>query len=104
MKVSRKKRVRNYQTRDILKEAIKEVQEVAKGGNASEAKKVLDKAYKVIDTAAKKNIIHKNNAARKKSSMAKLVAGMSAAKKAAPKKDAPVKKEVKAEKEEKAEK
>lgn len=30
-------------------------------------------AYSAIDTAAKKNIIHKNNAARKKSSIAKML-------------------------------
>ena len=45
-----------------------------KEGKKDEALKLLPKVYKVIDTAAKKNIIHKNNAARKKSLYARMVA------------------------------
>ncbi len=88
MKVSRKKQVRNYQTRDKLKEALKAVETAAKSGNPADAKKALQVAYKVIDTSAKKNIIHKNNADRKKASMAKMVENMTvkkAAKKEEPK-------------------
>ena len=43
-------------------------------GKKDEAAKLLPSVYKTIDTAAKKNIIHPKNAARKKSRMAKLIA------------------------------
>ena len=39
----------------------------------------LSKAYKIIDSAASKGIFHKNNAANKKSKLAKKVAGMTEA-------------------------
>jgi small subunit ribosomal protein S20 len=38
------------------------------------AKKLLPEAYSVMDTACKKHMIHKNNADRKKSLLARLVA------------------------------
>lgn len=100
MKVSRKKRVRNYQMRDKLKDTLKEVQDAAKSGNADKAQKALQAAYKIIDTSAKKNIIHNRNADRKKASMAKLVANMSVKKatKAAPAKKVAPKEEKKEEK------
>jgi len=57
---------------------------------------VRESAYKVIDTAAKKNVMPKNTASRRKSKLARSVAGIKAtkkkeetpAKKAAPKKAA----------------
>lgn len=67
---------RNYKTRKLLKETLKEVAEAAKTGKATEAQKIMSKAYKIIDTAAKKHIIHRKNAARKKSHVSKLIAGM----------------------------
>ncbi|MCC6643202.1 30S ribosomal protein S20 [Candidatus Peregrinibacteria bacterium] len=63
-----------------LKSEIKKVLTFAKT-DAAKAQKQLSVAYKVIDTAAKKNIIHKNNAARKKSRLAGIVAKSGAAKK-----------------------
>jgi small subunit ribosomal protein S20 len=88
-----KHRVRNFRVRDVLKDSLKGVLEATKDGKKVEAEKALQTAYKAIDMADKKNIIHSNNAARKKSSMAKLVANMgkkkasteTAKKKAAPK-------------------
>lgn len=65
---------RNYATRRKMKGAIKEITELVKAKKVEEAITKLPYAYKVIDTAAKKNVVHKNNAARKKSRLAKLVA------------------------------
>ena len=64
---------RNKGTRTAVKTYMKKVLTLSKSDSA-EAEKVLPKAYKVIDTAAKKNIIHKSNAARKKSSLARAIA------------------------------
>lgn len=42
-----------------------------KDGKKDEAVKFMPIVYSIIDTACKKNIIHPNNAARKKSRLAK---------------------------------
>lgn len=65
---------RNKGIRTSIKTYLKKVQVLSKT-NVEEAKKLLPIAYSAIDTAAKKHIIHKNNASRKKSLMARSVAG-----------------------------
>ncbi len=65
-------RARNYKTREELKKIIKDVLKLAKAGDVKGAEKLLPKAFSIIDTAMKKNIIHKNNAARKKARLAKV--------------------------------
>lgn len=50
------------------------MEDAAKAGKKDDAQKLLSETYKAIDMAAKLNIIHKRNAARKKSRMAHLVA------------------------------
>jgi small subunit ribosomal protein S20 len=42
-------------------------------GNTKEAEKSMQAAYSALDKAAKKGVIHKNTASRKKSRLAKLV-------------------------------
>ncbi len=73
---SAKKRVRvtarqteeNQHWKKNMKSAIKEFKTVmAEEPEQEEAKQALDRAFKMIDKAARHNIIHKNNAARKKS-------------------------------------
>lgn len=60
-----------YKTR--VKTVIKNLLELSKKDKEL-ATKELSKAYKIIDTAAKKHILHRNNAARKKSRLAKAIA------------------------------
>lgn len=57
-----------------MKTAIRKVVDAAKAGKKDEAKKLLPAVYKAIDTAAKKHLIHRKNADRKKALMAKLAA------------------------------
>jgi len=64
---------RNKGMRTKLKTFVKKVLVLSKS-NVDEAKKILPQAYSVIDTAQKKNLIHKNNAARKKSLLARAIA------------------------------
>lgn len=59
--------------KSLLKSSLKKIEILAKSDKDA-AKKELSKVYSVIDKAAKKNILHKNNAARKKSRLSKLVA------------------------------
>lgn len=68
------RRARNFDTRRLVKDASKDFLTNAKKMSPEEAQKALQKAYKVIDTAAKKRVLHKNTAARKKSRLAKLAA------------------------------
>ena len=70
------KRDRNYLTRTALRKALRAFSDAVKGGKKAEAQKLLTPAYKIIDTAAKKHIIHKKNADRKKSRVSKLIANM----------------------------
>ena len=68
------RQARNYLTRTALKKTIRTFNDAVKGGKKEEMAKALSAAYKVIDTAAKKKILEKNTAARRKASLAKKVA------------------------------
>jgi len=95
---SEKRRQRNLTVQRKYKVLVKEFETLIDGGKTAEAQKLFPQVQKALDLAAKKNIMHKNTAARKKSRLAKLMATKGAAKKAAPVKKAVEKKEeVKAE-------
>jgi len=55
-----------------MKDAIKEIKKLVLQKKIEEAKKLIPKAQKAIDKAAKTGIIKKNNANRKKSLLSKL--------------------------------
>lgn len=74
MKQSRRRREFNSQIKDSVKKSVKEVKQLIKAGKKSEAADVMKKAMSALDKAAKKNVIHKNNAARRKSRLAKALA------------------------------
>ena len=66
-----KRRALRFPVRSELKTMVKKALTLIKEGNIEELKKVLPKVTSVIDTACKKNIIHSNTAARKKSRIAR---------------------------------
>lgn len=66
-----KRKARNYPLRNEVKTLVKKELKLIEEGKLDEAKKLLPYVYKVIDTACKKYIIHRNNAARKKSRIAR---------------------------------
>jgi len=68
---SLRKKGYNDQRKRAMKEVIKKIEKAAKESK-DEAKKMLSSAYKAIDKAAQKGVIKKNNAARKKSRLARL--------------------------------
>ena len=70
--ITRRERRQPFNTR--MKTAIRSFTDLIKEGKKAEAAKMLPAVYKAVDTAAKKNLIHRNNAARKKSSLARMVA------------------------------
>jgi small subunit ribosomal protein S20 len=73
MRQNIKRRATNLSTLDKIKKAEKAVRKNLTAGNLDEAKKALQSAYAALDKAAKKNVIHSNNAARNKSRLSKLL-------------------------------
>ena len=72
VKIAAKKTLRNKEWKTKLKTSIKAFEKILEEGDASAAQDKLNQAIKVIDKAASKGVIHKNNAARKKSRLTKL--------------------------------
>lgn len=68
-------RKRNRVIRDNYKAAAKKVRKLAESKDAKKAAEALKEAYSKIDVAAKKGIIHKNNASRRKKRLAATVKG-----------------------------
>jgi small subunit ribosomal protein S20 len=66
-----KKRVRNQGTRTALKTHIKKVRTAAANADVAGTKEALVSASSAIDKALQRGIIHKNQAARRKSRAAK---------------------------------
>ncbi|MBO8130800.1 MAG: 30S ribosomal protein S20 [Candidatus Marinimicrobia bacterium] len=66
-----KRRLRNKHYKSLIKTMIKKVKSAQ---TKEEAEELYKKAVSVIDKVASKGIIHKNNAARKKSRLAKYLA------------------------------
>jgi len=72
LRSSKRKRVFNLRNKDGVLRAIKSVKKAATTSK-DEAMKALSHAYKQIDKAAKKGIIKKNTASRKKSRLARMI-------------------------------
>lgn len=64
-------RERNKSVRSALKTAVRRFTEAAEAGNTDEAKKLANEANRRLDKAASKGVIHKNQAANRKSAIAK---------------------------------
>lgn len=68
---SKVKKAKNDRNKKQIKEATKNIEKLIKDKKVVEAKKSLSEAYSVIDKAAKRGIIKKNTAARKKAQLSK---------------------------------
>ncbi|MEX0934023.1 MAG: 30S ribosomal protein S20 [Candidatus Paceibacterota bacterium] len=66
-RASLKKRVFNERRKKAMKQAVRGVRDVLKEKMKDEALKKLPAAYKAIDKAARRGVIKKNTASRKKS-------------------------------------
>ncbi len=73
LRQSKRKREHNLRYLRKIRYLIKSEKRLVEEGKKEEALSLLSKVYKVIDKAAKENVIKKNAAARKKSKIAKLV-------------------------------
>jgi small subunit ribosomal protein S20 len=68
----KKHRVLNLARAKAVKDIVKKIKKQALT-NKDEAKKLIAQAYQAIDKAAKRGVIKKNTAARKKSRLMKLL-------------------------------
>ena len=71
-----KARVRNRAVRSELKTYVKKVRVAAESGDKVAAREAANAACRKLDKAASKGIIHKNQAAKRKSGLQMLVNGM----------------------------
>ena len=72
IRVSARKKGYNDRHKRAIKEIIKKIEKSTKTDSKGAAK-MLPQAFATIDKAVKKGVIKKNNAARKKSRLARLV-------------------------------
>jgi small subunit ribosomal protein S20 len=66
-----RRRLRNKAVKSELKTAVRRFREAAQAGDADTAGSALRSASRLLDKAASKGVIHKNQAANRKSAMAK---------------------------------
>ncbi len=92
--VNEQKNLQNKMVRSSVKTAIKKVNELIVAGDKNAALEALKAAYKAIDMAASKGVLHKNNAANKKSGLAKKVNAITVAETPVVEEIAPVVEEV----------
>jgi len=73
LRKAEKRRLRNRYYRSRARTYIKRVRRLIAEGRIEEAREVARLAVSALDKAAEKGIIHKNNAARRKSRLMKLL-------------------------------
>ncbi len=69
-------RERNKSVRSALKTAVRRFHEAVEAGDVDKAKTLATEAGKKLDRAASKGVIHKNQAANRKSAVAKKAASL----------------------------
>ena len=75
-KQNEKRHERNKAVKTGLKTAVRKFREAAEAGDAAEAKELAKDASRKLDKAASKGVIHKNQAANRKSAIAKKAASL----------------------------
>ncbi|MBN6037500.1 30S ribosomal protein S20 [Amycolatopsis sp. 195334CR] len=73
IKTNEKARQRNQAIRSSVKTAIRKFREAADSGDKAKATEAQQEAARKLDKAATKGVLHANQAANKKSAMAKRV-------------------------------
>ncbi len=74
VKTNEKARLRNKSVSSSIKTAVRRFREAVKSGDGAAITTELRTASQALDVAVAKGVVHKNNAANKKSSMAKAAA------------------------------
>ncbi|MEU7743759.1 30S ribosomal protein S20 [Nonomuraea sp. NPDC052129] len=77
-KQNEKARLRNKAVKSSLKTAVRKFREAAEQGDAQQAAELQRAAARQLDKAVSKGVIHKNQAANRKSAIAKQAASLAA--------------------------
>ena len=75
-KQNEKRRLRNRVYRGSARVAVRNAQSAMEAGNAEETQAAMLQAISALDKAAEKGVIHKNNAARRKSRLMKRMSAL----------------------------
>ncbi|GIV66027.1 MAG: 30S ribosomal protein S20 [Chloroflexota bacterium] len=75
-KQNEKRRLRNRFFRGAARKAVSKARVAIESGETPEAREAVILAVKALDKAAEKGVIHKNNAARRKSRLMKRLAAL----------------------------
>ncbi|MBL1112674.1 30S ribosomal protein S20 [Streptomyces sp. 110] len=75
-KTNEKARLRNKAVKSELKTAIRRTREAVAAGDAAKASEAIRIASRKLDRAVSKGVLHKNNAANKKSALAQQVSSI----------------------------
>ena len=70
VEVAERNRARNKQWKSAIRSRRNEVEDAVKAANVKNSQEALKAAYKLIDKAVAKGVLHKNTAARRKSRLA----------------------------------
>jgi len=73
LRQSRRRRTFNLRRLTKMRRLVKQIKDLIKEGKKAEALKSLPQAYQAIDKAAKRGVIKKNTASRKKSRLTKAI-------------------------------
>src|SRR3954469_21097368 len=69
VRIAAKAKSRNVRTKRTLREALKAFSKAVDSGKPADIQKAQREAVSALDTAAKKDVIHKNKAARQKAAL-----------------------------------
>jgi small subunit ribosomal protein S20 len=75
-KQNEKRHERNKAVKTGLKTAVRKFREAAEAGDSAQAKELASDASRKLDKAVSKGVIHKNQAANRKSAIAKKAASL----------------------------
>ncbi|MEK9736339.1 MAG: 30S ribosomal protein S20 [Candidatus Nanopelagicales bacterium] len=75
-RTNEKARLRNKSVKSALKTAVRKFHEAADAGNTAKANELAQEACRQLDKAASKGVIHKNQAANRKSAISAQAAAL----------------------------
>ena len=76
VKTNEKRRQRNKSVKSAVRTAVRRFREAAEAGESEKATELQRAAARALDKAASKGVIHKNQAANRKSALSKRVAAL----------------------------
>ncbi len=76
IRTTSRQRERNRALRSRLRSAVRDLRQTVAAGDATAAQEMLPRTLSVVDSIARKGVIHANTAARTKSRLTRAVAGI----------------------------